>query len=300
MHSSPKDTAAIAAYSVRLRRVLAHIEARADGDLSVEALSRVAAFSKFHFHRQFTQLLGMGVYEYVKLVRLRRASFQLAFRDHQIVEVALASGYESHEAFSRAFKKTFGQTPSEFRQAPAWTHWLSTYRQITQLRSENMKRKDEYQSEDVSIVDFGQTRVAALEHRGDPRTLMDSVRKFIAWRKENGLPPRLSATYNILYDDLHTTPSADYRFDVCAAITGKVADNAYGVVEKTIPAGRCAVLRHVGADDGLDAAVSYLYGTWLPSSGQELRDFPLYLQRVRFFPDVPEHEAVSDLFLPLA
>jgi AraC family transcriptional regulator len=45
--------------------------------------------------------------------------------------------------------------------------------------------------------------------------------------------------------------------------------------------------------------VRFLYATWLPASGQEPREFPLYLQRIRFFPDVPEHEAVTDVFLPL-
>ena len=57
------------------------------------------------------------------------------------------------------------------------------------------------------------------------------------------------------------------------------------MLEKTIPGGRCAVVRHVGSDDTLGEAVRYLYATWLPASGEEPRDFPLYLQRVRFFPD---------------
>src|SRR5260221_3730956 len=66
-----------------------------------------------------------------------------------------------------------------------------------------------------------------------------------------------------------------------------------------IPVGRCAVLRHTGADDGLAAAITHLYADWLPRSGEDLRDFPVYLQRITFFPDVPEHEAVTDIFLPL-
>ena len=109
----------------------------------------------------------------------------------------------------------------------------------------------------------------------------------------------MSATFNLLYDDPAETPPDEYRLDLCAATTRPVAENPFGVVEKTIPAGRCAVLRHVGSDDTLGAAVAYLYATWLPASGEEPRDFPLFLQRVRFFPDVPEHEAVIDVFLPL-
>ena len=66
-----------------------------------------------------------------------------------------------------------------------------------------------------------------------------------------------------------------------------------------IPGGRCAVLRVIGGSDDLEAPALYLYRDWLPASGEEPRDFPLYCQRVSFFPDVPEHEAVTDLFLPL-
>ena len=159
--------------------------------------------------------------------------------------------------------------------------------------------KPETRAEDVNIRVFEETRVAVLEHRGDPTRIGDSLRTFIAWRKQNRLPPAVSATFNILYDDPAETPPEDYRFDICAAIDREVAGNAFGVVEKTIPGGRCAVVRHVGSDDTLGEVVRYLYSTWLPASGEEPRDFPLFLQRVRFFPDVPEHEAVTDVFLPL-
>jgi AraC family transcriptional regulator len=59
------------------------------------------------------------------------------------------------------------------------------------------------------------------------------------------------------------------------------------------------VLRHIGSDDSFGEAARFLYAVWLPESGEEVRDYPLYCQRVAFFPDVPEHEAVTDLFLPL-
>ena len=52
--------------------------------------------------------------------------------------------------------------------------------------------------------------------------------------------------------------------------------------------------------DDLRAASRFLYGEWLPRSGREPRDAPFFAQRVSVFPDVPEHEAVTDLFLPLS
>lgn len=108
------------AYHARFRRVLEYIDAHLDDALTVDQLSGVAAFSKFHFHRQFSALFGMGVYRYVQLSRLKRASYQLAFRaDAQVIDIALSSGYESPEAFARAFKKTVGQNPVRVQEAAA-------------------------------------------------------------------------------------------------------------------------------------------------------------------------------------
>jgi AraC family transcriptional regulator len=67
----------------------------------------------------------------------------------------------------------------------------------------------------------------------------------------------------------------------------------------SIPAGRCAVLRHEGSDDHLGRSIRHLSAEWLPGSGEELRDFPLFMQRVAFFPDVPDSESVTAIYLPL-
>lgn len=156
-----------------------------------------------------------------------------------------------------------------------------------------------YRADQVRIIDFKNTKVAALEHRGDPKLIGNSIRKLIEWRKQNNLPPGVSATFNIVYHNPVGPNAGDCHYDLCAATERGVAENSFGVVEKSIPAGRCAVFRHIGADASLGASVTYLVSEWLPQSGEELRDFPLYFQRVSFFPDVPEHEAVTDVFLPL-
>jgi AraC family transcriptional regulator len=154
-------------------------------------------------------------------------------------------------------------------------------------------------TDDVRVASCPTTRVAALEHRGDAKRLLDTVRRFIEWRRRSGLSPRTSATFNLVYNDPAEVVAADFRFDVCAATNKLVEDNRFGVVEKTIPGGRCAILRHVGPDEVLWQNVAALYSAWLPSSGEEPRDFPLFLRRVCFFPDVPECEAVTDIILPL-
>jgi AraC family transcriptional regulator len=154
-------------------------------------------------------------------------------------------------------------------------------------------------ADEVRVVDFTATRVATLEHRGDPAGLDDSVNKFITWRRQNGLPPAASATFNILYDKLPASDPDEFRFDLCAATDRDIAANELGVVAKTIPGGKCAVLRHVGSEAGIGETLYCLFAQWLPTSGAELRDFPVFFQRVSFAPEVPAHESVTDVFLPL-
>ena len=308
------SSTAAEAYRARFRKLLDYVDAHLDEALGLDRLSSLAAFSKFHVHRQFTELFGISLYKYVQLSRLKRAVYQLAFRDDRILDIALASGYEGPEAFARAFKKGVGQAPSEFRKQPEWGVWHETYQPVREMRLDPMT--GDQRLDRVKIIDFKDTRVAVLEHRGDPAGLEDSIRKFIAWRKQNRLPPSVSATFNLVYHDLaNTEPSrtnptsapglsqdrgtGEFRFDLCAATDREVTDNPFGVVVKTIPGGRCAVLRHIGSDDNLGEAINFLYSQWHPQSQQELRDFPLYFQRVSFFPDVAEHEAVTDVFLPL-
>ncbi len=285
-------------YQARMLRVLQYIDTHLDEDLSVERLSTIAAFSKFHFHRQFSEYFGLAAFRYVQLLRLKKAMYELAFRSHkQVINIALDNGYESSEAFSRAFKKSLGLSPAQFRKQPQWDNWQSSNLTIDQLREQHMPIT--YQNSDVRIVSFPETPIAVLEHRGAPGLLPNSIQRFIAWRKLNKLPPSVSATFNLIYDDPEQTPAADFRFDLAAAVSTPAAENEHGIVNKLIPAGECAVLRHTGSDAELGNVVRFLYNDWLPQSERNLRDFPLFFQRISFFPDVPEHLMVTDVFLPL-
>lgn len=286
------------AYQKRFLRVIDFIDSHLDEELDLASLSAVAAYSKFHFLRQFSALFGVGVHEYVQTLRLRRAAHQLAFRTAlSVTEISAACGYDNAESFARAFKKVYGQTPSAFRDQPQWTIWQHQQQALHNIRTQ-MMRSTTY-TEPIEIVQFAETQVAVYEHRGAPALIGQSVRAFIAWRKQNQLPPKVSATFNLLYDDPETTAPEQYRLDIGAAIKTAVAANASGIVTKIIPAGRCARLRHIGPDAAMAAKIHFLYCDWLPASGEELRDFPLFLQRISFFPDVAEQDMVTDIYLPL-
>lgn len=153
---------------------------------------------------------------------------------------------------------------------------------------------------DVKIVDFAQTKVAALEHRGPPERVNDTARKFVEWRKASRLSPKDSSrTFGIAYDNPDTTEPQDFRFDICGEVGADVPANPQGVVTKLIPGGRCAVARHLGSHDRIGECAYWLYREWLPGSGEELRDYPLFFHYLNLVSETPEPELITDIYLPL-
>ena len=103
-------------YSPCIEDVKRYIREHIDEPLDRETLASVAGFSIPHFHRVFRAHVGESAISYVRRVRMERAGRKLRMGAVDITQVALAAGYDSHAAFSKAFKQHFGLSPREFRQ----------------------------------------------------------------------------------------------------------------------------------------------------------------------------------------
>ncbi len=277
----------------RIKRVCSYINNHLNEDISLEKLSHIAICSKYHFHRIFKSLVGISTIQFVQLSRMKRASFRLAFEpERSIIDIAYEASFESPEAFSRAFRRTFEQSPSQFRNHPEWQSWHSKYQFKTQIVGNSIM--------DINIIDFEEKKVALIEHKGNPKLVFDTVAKFISWRKETGLSPlKSSETFGIPYSDPNDTENADFQFDICGTHNGEVPDNKYGVKSGVIPSGRCAVAQHKGSHDQISETVYYLYQKWLPNSAEELRDYPCFFRYLNFTHEVDECELITNIYLPI-
>lgn len=281
-----------AAYAKRFNAVLAYIDENLEGDLSVRTLSRMANFSEFHFHRQFSAFVGVPVARYVQLMRLRGAAHRLLYlADYSVLEAALGAGFESPEAFSRAFRRAFGMSPSAFRKQPNWQVWNAVFAIPHFSRSIIMQ---------VRIVNFADTRVAALEHCGPAGLVNESVRRFIDWRMHSGQSPVASSrSFGIPFNNPDTTAPQEFRFAICGEIHEAVAANEAGIREMQIAGGRYAVVRHVGSPDHIGESIYPIYRDWLPGSGEELRDQPLFFEYLSIYPQTPQEQWLTDIYVPL-
>jgi AraC-like DNA-binding protein len=92
------------------------LEAAGSPNLSLDELAEVAGLSKYHFLRQFSQVVGMTPGAYLRTLRLCHAARKLRTTDMPILEVALSVGFADHPSFSRAFARHMGMTPSEYQK----------------------------------------------------------------------------------------------------------------------------------------------------------------------------------------
>ncbi len=100
-----------------IAKALHYVESESGNtSMTVESVADHAGFSTDYFNRIFAAHTGFRVMEYVRFVRLRRASLKLRTTEESILDIALSCGYDSHESFSRAFKSQYGKTPSEYRE----------------------------------------------------------------------------------------------------------------------------------------------------------------------------------------
>jgi AraC family transcriptional regulator len=99
----------------QVQPVLAYAAAHLEEDLSLAALAGRAGLSAFHLHRVFSAAAGETPKQYTLRLRLARTALLLLTGSDSVLNVALACGFQSHEAFCRAFRRRFGMNPGAYR-----------------------------------------------------------------------------------------------------------------------------------------------------------------------------------------
>lgn len=104
-------------YNKQLEKVLTYIETNLDDVLSVEELSSICGYSRFHFQRIFKEYVGENIGSYINRIRIERSAFMLKYQYKKISAVGMRAGFNSNTAFTRAFKKYYHLSPHDFRNS---------------------------------------------------------------------------------------------------------------------------------------------------------------------------------------
>lgn len=253
-------------------------------------LAREVGISKYHFHRLFLIFHGLNIYEYIILLRLRAAAKMLKYGKENITSVALECGYSSSQSFTKAFKNCFNQSPSEFRKYPDIKRFTQITHKLNRVENKNMATK----TLDVKIIDFEETKIASLRHKGRPQSLYGSIERFIGWRHSQHLFPINYRTYNVFHN-----PLSDEEFDIELGCEYALDTQISGdITFSKIPSCKCASLIYFGSPDDISIPATDLYN-WVLENEFEIADLPLFCRRVSFPPFVEEDESETIIYLPI-
>lgn len=246
-------------YRARVARAVATIIANPMADLHLDDLARLAHFSPFHFHRVYAGVVGETVAATLRRVRLALATRLLTGSDESITQIALTVGYDSPQAFTRAFHQFTGQSPRAFRQQMG--------RAILTVDGAVDNDGDDAATPTVEIVERPARQLRALRHVGSFATIPHTHRQL---RLRAG-PRTISEKWGASFGN----PQHAGRFRYYAAIASPDPWPEGSEVETLeIPGGGYAVQRLVGPYTRINAAAQALYTRWMPGSGYEPDDRP--------------------------
>ena len=284
-------------YAMRLERVFRWLADHLDDTLDLARLADVAAMSPHHFHRIYHAMHGETAAETVRRLRLHRAAVELITGELPVARIAGRAGYGSQEAFTRAFKTAYGVPPARYRASfvPSPTLTSRSERTGPTGAEDAMDTTMTYQA---TIRETPAIRVAALAHRGDYMMIGSTFERLAAVAGGQGLFGPLSRSFGIYYDDPAAMARDALRADACMTVPDTWTPSGdLRLLE--IRGGRYAVTLHVGPYAELHFPYSWLYGTWLPHSGEEAADAPCIEEYLNDARAVPPSELRTEIWLPL-
>jgi AraC family transcriptional regulator len=286
-----------------LDAVLAHIERHLFAPLSVVTLANVAGLSPFHFSRLFTARIGESVMAYVRRRRMLRAAARLGrnlgvddgIAAPPLIALAFDCGFESQEAFTRAFAQVFGVTPGRYKRDPALYQASAMEKAMNQIPSEkpNVTLLDGVTRKDAFVVAGLSERIGKDNKPAIP-ALWPRLMRHVPFAGQKG---------QVCYGLCYGSDLAEGSFNYMAAAEiepGRKPPSELTLMQ--VPAQSYAVFRiTLGAGEihpQMQAAMRYIFSDALPNSGHKpTGGIDLEVYGERFNPD--KAGSVLDFYMPV-
>jgi AraC family transcriptional regulator len=287
----------------RIQRAIDYIEDHLKDELSIEAIADVAYFSAWHFQRVFGAIVGDSVKEYVRKRRLASALIELTSTERRILDIAIDHQFESQESFTRAFKALYRTTPGECRKEGAKSILLHSKPRITIEYLDHLFGGLSMQPKFVNeaakkIVGFGSNFISPTTEDKSGYTVVRQLWTNFALRSTE-VKNRKGHGIGLVESlpDSKKSQVEEYWYLAGSEVEDftSVPD---GMVTRTAPAGRYAVFTHRGQPAKLEHTLRYIYGSWLPKSGEELREAPTLTCRTANY-DPNSDDTTTDIYIPV-
>ena len=295
-------------YISRVDQVLRFIDENLDSDLSLEVLAQVANYSPFHFHRIFKQIAGESLNAYILRKRIEKMASVLMYQPTVgVTELSLQYGFNSNSSFTRAFKKYYSVSPTEFRrQMP------NRFSKIRQIESKNRQVDQVFEeyicninhlknwikmNAKIEIREFTPLKLACVSSIG-VQGISNAYKELMKWAIPKNLLERENTKIITLYhDSFKVTAPEKVRMSACISVGEE--EKAEGKVHIiTLQPGKCIVGHfEIGLAD-FEKSWSSLF-VWMNEQGyQKAEGNPFEIYHNDFRED-PNQIAKVDFCIPV-
>lgn len=270
-----------------IQKGIEHIEAHLDAEMHPQEVAKAAGISQWHFQRIFKALTNETLKTYIRSRRLSEAMRKLLFSDMRILDIALDSGFESQESFTRAFKKMFDVTPNEFRKLGEKNRFPNKIlfdTEYLQHLDKNIQLEPRIVRQNERLVVGMKTSFYGVD--SEKNNLADKLPAL--WDE---FVPRMDEiqhrSNNQAFGVIQTQKDTDL-LEYYAACEVSVRDEILlpeGMVSLKIPSTSYAIFTHKGKVKHINNTVNYIYSSWL-------------LQSEYWHTYGPDIEVYDDQFIP--
>ncbi|MEH6836918.1 MULTISPECIES: AraC family transcriptional regulator [Falsihalocynthiibacter] len=274
----------------RIFRSIDFVEKNMFEPIDIHDMAKASHYSTYHFCRIFRSLVGDAPKEYLRKRRLTIAAQRLAKGESSILDIALSCQFESHAAFTRAFKQLFKTTPEQYREN------ADPFRLIykDQFSPHMLNHLQNRLVMEPNIVVRSEVRVIGTARQYTEEDLdMDTL--WSAFREEVvHISNRVGRDAFGIYEEYQESEDGVGFSYICAVEVSDFDNIPDGMIARVIPSHLYAVFQHEGPVSSLPETMKYIWGSWLPKSDYEYvekPDFELYS------PDAQPKGADKTLFL---
>jgi AraC family transcriptional regulator len=295
----------------QIQPVVAYAAQHLDEDVSLDALAELAGLSKFHLHRLFLAAAGETPKQFTLRLRLARAAAMLLATRDSVLDIALACGFQSHEAFSRAFRHALGIAPSAYRargfatvsEEPEASRHAALVDQIAPclrlFHTERHGRGEDKMAYSISQKEISAQPVLVVRRRIKPSevaaTLGAALGQVFQYAQQNGIA--LAGQPFTRY--IEWGPGI-WTIEAGLPVTGAVAKTTSGgeVRADVLPGGLVATATHTGPYDKLNEAHAAIQ-QWMEAERLRSAGAPweVYVTDPADHPDPKDWK--TDLFWPV-
>ena len=274
-------------YVQRINKVVAYVNNHLDETLDLKTLANEAALSDFHFHRIFKALKGEAIGGYITRLRLEATARLLRYTALTIEEIAFNIGYETPASLSKAFKKQYGISPTEYR----------TNKDTYIMKKEIINPDLALQAPKIVTLEPKNLIYVALTGAYGSLDYGKAYEQLWAVIKAQKLFTKGIESICISYDDPKITEGSLQRSDVCLAIH-KPATPQEEVSCKTLAGGKYAIFFYQGSYENL----SQVYDTavrWVIDHQYTLREEPFFEKYLNDARRTPKEKLKTEIYIPI-